>query len=57
VETGPAPAGGFRVAARLPFNGTPGTERHDTERHDTERHDTERHDTERHDTGQEGARP
>jgi len=42
LETGPGPAGGFRVAARLPLDGA---------------HDTGHHDTEHHDTGQEGARP
>jgi len=47
LDTGPGPAGGFRVAARLPLDGA----------HDTEHHDTEHHDTEHHDTGQEGARP
>jgi signal transduction histidine kinase len=57
LETGPSPAGGFRVAARLPLNGGRDTEHHDTEHHDTEHHDTEPHDTEHHDTGQEGARP
>jgi signal transduction histidine kinase len=47
LETGPGSAGGFRVAARLPLNGT----------HDTGHHDTAHHDTAHHDTGQEGARP
>jgi signal transduction histidine kinase len=47
LETGPGPAGGFRVAARLPLNGTHGTGHHDTGDHDTGDHDT----------GQEGARP
>jgi signal transduction histidine kinase len=57
VEAGPGPAGGFRIAARLPLNGTHDTGQRDSGQRDTGQRDTGQRDTGRHDTEQEGAKP